>query len=120
MRIPYPNRRDRSRIRGLLRDAYALEDAKLVRTAMAEVARFYHLKPPRVAFVDKPEVMRHALGACHPDGRIVLVHPGRWALKRTCNTVAEWVNVALHELGHYVLWADAERKADAFATAMES
>ena len=43
---------------------------------------------------------------------------GRWKRGRKYNSERQWVHMIYHELGHYIFWADAERKADAFASRM--
>jgi hypothetical protein len=47
------------------------------------------------------------------------VHPENWKKGRKYNSEKQWVNIVYHEMGHYVFWADAERKADTFANRME-
>ena len=54
-------------------------------------------------------------GRCYEDGKIHLVHPENWKKGRKYNSERKWIQTVYHELGHYVLWADAERKADTFA-----
>ena len=49
------------------------------------------------------------------DGKVALVHPENWKRGRKYNSERRWISTVYHEMGHYVLWADAERKADAFA-----
>jgi hypothetical protein len=46
------------------------------------------------------------------------VHPENWKNGRKYNSEHQWVNMVFHEMGHYVFWADAERKADTFAFRM--
>ena len=48
-----------------------------------------------------------------------MVHPENWKNGRKYNSEKQWINAVYHELGHYVFWADAERKADTFAARME-
>jgi hypothetical protein len=54
-------------------------------------------------------------GRTYEDGRIHLVHPENWKKGRKYRSERQWINTVYHEIGHYVLWADAERKADRFA-----
>ena len=49
------------------------------------------------------------------NGKIFLVHPESWKRGRKYNSERRWIQTVYHEMGHYVLWADAERKADLFA-----
>lgn len=118
MRILVPSARDRRRLYGIMLDSFAAEDIKLCKIAMGEVAAKYHLPPPKILWAERSEVLRATLGACYEDGTIELVHPEWWARRRACNDPHTWVKVAYHELGHYVLWAQAEKKADTFCDAM--
>ena len=86
--------------------------------AIAEICRFYKLKRPQVQWFEYLDWGRTA-GRTYEDGKIHLVHPENWKRCRKYNTEKQWVNTVYHEMGHYVFWADAERKADAFALRME-
>ena len=79
---------------------------------------FYHLRSPRVEWFEYLDWGKSA-GRCYEDGMIHLVHPENWKRGRKYNSEKQWVNAVYHEMGHYVFWADAERKADAFALRME-
>ena len=35
---------------------------------------------------------------------------------REYNSERRWINTVYHEMGHYIFWADAENKADMFAS----
>jgi hypothetical protein len=54
-------------------------------------------------------------GRTFENGKVALVHPENWKRGRKYNSERRWIQTVYHEMGHYVLWADAERKADAFA-----
>ena len=69
---------------------------------------------PRVEWFEYLDWGRTA-GRCYEDGKIHLVHPENWKKGRKYNSERKWIQTVYHELGHYVLWADAERKADTFA-----
>ncbi|HVM98186.1 MAG TPA: hypothetical protein VMT89_17455 [Candidatus Acidoferrales bacterium] len=86
--------------------------------AIGNVCRFYHLKRPRVEWFEYIDWGR-AIGKTYEDGKIHLVHPESWKRGRKYNSQRQWINAVYHELGHYVFWADAERKADTFAYRME-
>jgi hypothetical protein len=58
-------------------------------------------------------------GRTYENGKIHLVHPENWKKGRKYNSERQWVNTVYHEMGHYIFWADAERKADTFALRME-
>jgi len=57
-------------------------------------------------------------GRTYEDGRIHLVHPENWKRGRKYNTLKQWIHTVHHEIGHYLFWTDAERKADLFAASM--
>jgi hypothetical protein len=59
-------------------------------------------------------------GRTWDDGKIALVHPENWKRGRKYNTMRQWIHTVHHEMGHYLFWADAERKADLFADNMMS
>ena len=84
------------------------------RHAIWALSRFYHLRPPRVDWYEYLDWGRTA-GRCYENGKIHLVHPENWKKGRKYNSERKWIQTVYHELGHYVLWADAERKADTFA-----
>jgi hypothetical protein len=46
------------------------------------------------------------------------MHPEYWKRGRKYNSERQWVNMVYHEMGHYIYWVDAERKANAFAQNM--
>jgi hypothetical protein len=86
--------------------------------AIAMIARFYNLPRPRVEWFEYIDWGR-SVGKTYEDGKIHLVHPENWKRGRKYNSERQWVNAVLHEMGHYVFWSDAERKADTFAARME-
>ena len=78
------------------------------------MARFYGLRPPRVAWFEYLDWGRTA-GRTYENGAVHLVHPENWKNGRKYNSERQWIHTVYHEMGHYMLWADAERKADNFA-----
>ncbi len=84
------------------------------RRAVSLMCAFYRLKRPRVEWYEYLDWGKTA-GKTYENGTIHLVHPENWKRGRKYNSERQWVNVVYHELGHYIYWADAERKADAFA-----
>ena len=86
--------------------------------AIALICRFYNLPRPRMEWFEYIDWGRSA-GKTYEDGMIHLVHPENWKRGRKYNSERQWVNAVYHEMGHYVFWADAERKADTFASRME-
>jgi len=57
-------------------------------------------------------------GRTWDNGIIQLVHPENWKKGRKYNTMKQWIHTVHHEMGHYLFWTDAERKADLFAAGM--
>src|SRR5439155_1074165 len=78
------------------------------------LGRFYHLPRPRVRWFEYLDWGKTA-GRTYENGDIHLVHPESWKRGRKYNSERQWIHTVYHEFGHYVLWADAERKADGFA-----
>src|SRR6266852_1114993 len=114
MRMMLPACRDRRTVDRLLTrffHGYRLGD---FRRAIGRVARFYGLRPRLVPWLENLEWCRTA-GRHYEKGAIDLVHPENWKNGRKYNSERQWVHTVYHEMGHYVLWADAERKADGFA-----
>src|SRR5262249_33952134 len=83
------------------------------RRAIALLARFYELPRPRVAWFESLDWGKTA-GRTYENGTIHLVHPENWKRGRKYNSERQWIHTVYHEFGHYVLWSDAERKADRF------
>ena len=52
-------------------------------------------------------------GTCSPDGKLELIDPEHWT-----GSIEQWMHTVYHELGHYYLWSEAEKKADIFAGKM--
>jgi hypothetical protein len=86
--------------------------------AITEICRFYRLKRPEVQWFEYLDWGRTA-GRTYENGKIHLVHPENWKKGRKYNSERQWVNTVYHEMGHYIFWADAERKANTFAARME-
>jgi hypothetical protein len=82
--------------------------------AIGSLSRFYALPTPRFQWFEYLDWGRTA-GRTYENGSIHLVHPENWKRGRKYNSERQWIHMVYHELGHYVLWADAERKADMFA-----
>ena len=87
------------------------------RRALARIARYYRLPTPRITWFEYLDWGKTA-GRTYENGEIHLVHPENWKRGRKYNSERQWVNMIYHEMGHYIFWADAERKADTFANRM--
>ena len=114
MRMILPGIRQRRQVDRLLTGFFRDYRSGLFRRAMAALSRFYALPAPRVAWFEYLDWGKTG-GRTYDDGRIHLVHPENWKRGRKYNSERQWVHTVYHEMGHYVLWANAERKADRFA-----
>lgn len=118
MRMILPSRAERRLIHRHLQSFFRDHRELDFKRAVTTLARFYHLKSPRVHWFEYLDWGKSA-GKTYEDGEIHLVHPENWKHGRKYNSEKQWINVVYHEMGHYVLWADHERKANAFAVQME-
>jgi len=93
--------------------------------AIGKLCRFYKIPMPKVVWFER---LGHSNsdtyhGFCKDNGTIQLIHPENWKRKRKYKTRRYWLEVVLHEMGHYALWANngrvtAETKADRFRDAI--
>ncbi|MBP1686574.1 MAG: hypothetical protein H6Q33_2717 [Deltaproteobacteria bacterium] len=117
MRMILPTVKDRRVIQRHLSTFFEDHKPAAFNRAISALCRFYHLKRPRIEWFEYLDWGRTA-GKTYEDGKIHLVHPENWKKGRKYNSERQWVNAVYHEMGHYVFWADAERKADMFALRM--
>jgi len=87
------------------------------RRAISAFCRYYNVKRPVIEWYEYIDWGKTA-GKTFEDGRIHLVHPENWKRGRVYKSERMWVQMLYHEMGHYLFWADAERKADSFAIRM--
>jgi hypothetical protein len=111
---PIANRREIDR--GLA-DFFRTHRAASFRRAISALCRYFNVKRPRIEWFEYIDWGKTA-GKTYEDGRIQLVHPMRWKRGRIYYSERLWVQMIYHEMGHYLLWTDAERKADMFARRM--
>jgi len=114
MRMIYPGLRNRRAVDRRLTSFFRGHNLPDFRRAVGSLSRFYDLPVPRVDWFEYLDWGKTA-GRTYEDGRIHLVHPENWKRGRKYNSERQWIQAVYHEMGHYVLWADAERKADGFA-----
>lgn len=117
MRMILPTLRDRKLIQRSLESFFRAGREPDFNRAIGAMCRFYHLKRPRVEWFEYLDWGK-AWGKTYEDGTIHLIHPHNWKNRYKYNSERQWINTVYHELGHYVFWADAERKADTFAFRM--
>jgi hypothetical protein len=118
MHMIVPPVKERRMINRLLMAFFREHGVSNFNRAMAQLCRFYRLKRPQVEWFEYLDWGRTA-GRTYENGKIHLVHPENWKRGRKYNSERQWVNAVYHEMGHYIFWTDAERKADAFALRME-
>jgi len=87
------------------------------RRAISDFCRYFNVKRPAIEWFEYLDWGKTA-GKTFEDGRIHLVHPENWKRGRIYNKERMWIAMVYHEMGHYLFWTDAERKADAFAVRM--
>jgi hypothetical protein len=117
MRMILPPLKERRAIDRLLSAYFNECKASDFKKAISLLCRFYHLKQPKIEWFEYIDWGRTA-GKTYETGQIYLVHPENWKKGRKYNSARRWINLVYHEMGHYVFWADAENKADMFATRM--
>jgi hypothetical protein len=110
----FPGLRERRTIDRRLTTFFRDPQEPEFRRAMGALSRFYDLPRPHVAWFEYLDWGKTA-GRTYENGEIHLVHPESWKRGRKYNSERQWVHTVYHEFGHYVLWTDAERKADGFA-----
>jgi hypothetical protein len=115
MRMVLPGVRTRRSIDQRLSGFFQTHREADFRHAIGRLSRFYRLPSPRVEWFEYLDWGKTA-GRCCENGTLLLMHPEAWKRGRKYRSERRWINMIYHELGHYVLWADPERKADVFAS----
>lgn len=117
MRMALPALRERRRIDKLFTSFFATYKRSEFRRAIISISRYYNLRMPKVVWFEYLDWGKSG-GRTYEDGKIHLVHPENWKRGRKYNSERRWINTVYHEFGHYIFWADAERKANTFAYRM--
>lgn len=117
MRMIFPPVRERRAIDRHLTIFFRMYRMAEFRQAVSAMCEFYKLKRPQVEWYEYLDWGKTG-GKTYENGKIHLVHPENWKKGRKYNSERQWINMVYHEMGHYILWADAERKADVFAYRM--
>jgi hypothetical protein len=117
MRMLLPPVRARTEIDKLLTGFFRSHEPRDFQRAMVNLSQYYRLPTPKVTWFDYLDWGKTA-GRTFDNGALHLVHPESWKRGRKYNSERQWVHMIYHEMGHYIFWADAERKADAFACRM--
>jgi hypothetical protein len=87
------------------------------RRAISDFCRYYRIGLPRIEWYEYIDYGKTA-GKTYEDGRIHLIHPENWKRCRIHKSERMWIQTLYHEMGHFLFWTDAERKADAFQRRM--
>src|ERR1700691_3868465 len=85
--------------------------------AASSMCRYFNVRRPRVEWFEYIDWGKTA-GRTYEDGRIHLVHPENWKRGRVYFSERKWIQMLYHEMGHFLLWSDPERKADIFSRRM--
>lgn len=85
--------------------------------AISAFCRYYAVKRPKIEWYEYIDWGKTA-GKTYENGLIHFVHPANWKRGRVYNSERMWIQIVYHEMGHYLFWTDAERKADAFTRRM--
>jgi hypothetical protein len=85
--------------------------------AISSMCRYFNVRRPRVEWFEYIDWGKTA-GRTYEDGRIHLVHPENWKRGRVYFSERKWIQMIYHEMGHFLLWSDPERKADLFSRRM--
>lgn len=114
MKYPYPPKATQREIVSRLKTFFKTEEIEFFNAAMNMFFSYYEEPQPTVEWyvkLDDPKVA----GLTYSNGRIELYTPSSWKQNRKYRTRKQWLVVVLHELWHYLVWIDEERKADEFA-----
>ncbi|HWP57324.1 MAG TPA: hypothetical protein VNL14_05515 [Candidatus Acidoferrales bacterium] len=117
MRMILPSLKERRLVDRHLTSFFRDYRATDFKKAVGYLCRFYNLKMPKVEWFEYLDWGKTA-GKTYEDGVIHLVHPENWKKGRKYYSERRWINTVYHELAHYILWADAENKANEFAFRM--
>jgi len=85
--------------------------------AISSMCRYFNVRRPRVEWFEYIDWGKTA-GRTYEDGRIHLVHPENWKRGRIYFSERKWIQMIYHEMGHFLLWSDPERKAEMFSRRM--
>jgi hypothetical protein len=85
--------------------------------AISALCKYFNVRRPRIEWFEYIDWGKTA-GRTYEDGRIHLVHPENWKRGRVYFSERLWIQTIYHEMGHYLFWTDAERKAEIFSRRM--
>ena len=117
MKMILPGVKERRSIDSKLSKFFREHQAEDFQAAVRSLCQYYDLEPPKVEWFEYIDYGKTAGETCE-NGNIGLVHPQFWVRGKKRSTERGWINLVYHELGHFIFWADAETKANAFALKM--
>ena len=121
MRMRIPGKRVRQK---LIDELFAFFNneikQKQLRESLRQLTEYYELPPPKLKFLYRSINNGDTLGVTFDEGVIHLIHPEYWKNSpRYGNLSAKtWVRTVLHEMGHYIFWAECEKKANLYEKRM--
>ena len=82
--------------------------------ALERFCDFFHIQIPKIVwYKNLNHGSQQTWGLCSPEGQVSLITPSNFD-----GGEYPWLDTVYHELGHYVLWSEAEKKAKIFANRM--
>jgi hypothetical protein len=122
MKLALPSRKDCEYIRRKLKifyetnksyNAYPNRESNCLERALTRLFKFFQLTKPRIVWYEHFGLGSNTLGRCTLSGEIELITPFHYD-----GSFESWLDTFYHEIGHYVLWYDTEKKAKEFAGKM--
>jgi len=121
MKMALPSKKDVQYVRRKLRiwheankghNSYPDNDFKEFQRAVRRLCDFFNVKFPEIKFYDN--LMGNTMGECTQDGELHLLTPNKYHSK----DYKRWTKTFFHEFGHYIYYANWEKKAEEFAKRM--
>ncbi len=117
MRMIVPPVAHRREIDRNLGEFFRKHRAMRFKRAISLMCRYFNVRRPRIEWFEYIDWGKTA-GRTYEDGRIHLVHPDNWKRGRVYFSERRWIQMIYHEMGHFLFWTDAERKAEIFSRRM--
>jgi len=121
MRMALPSKKDVQYVKRKLRiwheanknhNGYPENEFKEFQRAVRRICDFFKAKFPKIVFYDK--LGENTIGECTEDGELHLLTPSKYY----CKDYSRWAKTFFHEFGHYIYYANAEKKAREFTQRM--
>lgn len=119
MKILYPDENICKAIKTWINAYYTFEDElnlKFLQIAIRTFCIYYELPTPKLK-MRKRFKDTQCLGQCSDDGLLEFIYPSYYH-PLGGNKKNRWIRMVFHELGHYYLWSNAEKKANEFEREM--